>query len=141
MAKLKNWQRKSQRLRTNEREIEALAPWLDEDPGFTPEFIAQRERDSRRMVNTAMQFWRACPQAKCRRHHRCAHDPNYCGPMFWPHIPEPLKAAWRALHDAKAAGRTCARAFREADAAQAFERRRQASYAAVPRISAEPPPM
>src|SRR4051794_37371432 len=49
-----------------EAEAEELAEWMEEDPGFTPEFIAQRERESRRMVNTAMQFWRACPQPKCR---------------------------------------------------------------------------
>jgi hypothetical protein len=113
-------------------EDETLAKWADDDPGFSPAFIAQRERESRRTVNTAMKFWAACPQPKCRRHRRCAHDPGFCGPMFWPVVPEPLKAAWRALHDAKAAGRTCTRAFREADAAQAFEQRKQASYAAVP---------
>ena len=74
MAKLKNWRRKLRRLRQHELEAEKLAPWLDEDPGFTPEFIAQHERDSRRMANTALKFWSACPQTKCRRHRH--HHPD-----------------------------------------------------------------
>lgn len=123
------------------REIEAeeLAQWLDDDPGFSPEFAAHRKRESNRAMNTAMMFWRACPQAKCRRHRRCAHDPDYCGPIFWPVVPQDVKAWWGAIRDAKAAGRTLAQARRAADEAAAFERRRQASYKAVPRRGAEPP--
>jgi hypothetical protein len=147
MAKRKRWTQGIKQRIEQEIEAEELAGWLGEDvdQGWSAEFIAQRQRDSRRMVNTAMKFWQHCPQRKCRRHRRCAHDPDYCGPIFWPVVPEEIKAWWRALHQAKAAGRSLKQALRDAAAAQRAARIRRFNEDALdgklpPPPGAAPPP-
>jgi hypothetical protein len=75
--------------------------------------------DDRWILNNAMMFWRACPNKRCRRARSCVGDAAQCHAIFWPVVPPELKVWWRAICDAKVAGRSFSQARRKANAALA----------------------
>lgn len=59
----------------------------------------------------------------CRRHRRCSGDPTRCRQIFWPVVPEELKAWWQAILDVRRDGRSLGQARRLADEALVRQKR------------------
>jgi hypothetical protein len=86
---------------------------LDDTP--TP----RQKLAARRALYTVLEFWIACPTKRCRRWKICAGDPDRCRALFWPVVPQDVKAWWRAAIAARGKGCTTRKAERLADAAAA----------------------
>lgn len=106
--------------------------------------IENEGRDSDRwLLNNALKFWFACPNKRCRRARACVGDAARCHAIFWPVVPQDIKAWWRAIFDSKKIGRTVTQARRGADLALAAQRRRDASLRALeqrPQVERMPAP-
>lgn len=101
---------------------EANTQDTDQEPELIPDAEEQAlnamfARDAARKINTALKFWFACPTRRCRRNRRCSGDPARCRAIFWPVVPDQVKAWWRALADAKREGLSVGQAGRKAGAA------------------------
>jgi hypothetical protein len=70
---------------------------------------------AKRAFNTVLRFWTACPTAPCRRHRRCAGDPDRCRTIFWPEVSDETKTWWGAFKQAQRDGQSLAATTRAAD--------------------------
>ena len=57
-------------------------------------------------LNTFLDFWRVCGAAPCRRAHACRGDADACFGRHWPMVSEEFKVWFRAMVNARSAGRT-----------------------------------
>jgi hypothetical protein len=74
---------------------------------------------AQRTFNSALKFWRACPTRRCRRARRCLGDAERCRALFWPVVPDEIKAWWGALKEARRRRRSLRQSARAAAAAAA----------------------
>ena len=106
-----------------------------DDKEFERQEIMRIESEGRAsdrwLLNNALKFWSACPNKRCRRARACVGDAARCHAIFWPVVPEDIKAWWRAIFDSKKIGRTVTQAKRAADSALRMQRRRDASLRAL----------
>jgi hypothetical protein len=77
-----------------------------------------------RTLNDGLRFWTACASPRCRRHRRCCGTADACLALFWPAVPDDLKAWCRAMGEAKRDGCSLGQALRHARG-EADGRRRQ----------------
>lgn len=89
-----------------------------------------------RALCRALQFWRVCGKAPCRRALDCAGDAETCFHQFWWELPEEARVWVRAAIRESAAGRREKAANRAADAEVVRWRELQMRYA--PKAPAAP---
>jgi hypothetical protein len=110
--------------------MEAARMHVHDDNEAEPMTLEQRVA-GRRVINTALRFWIACPTKRCQRWRKCAGDPARCWALFWPVVPPEVKAWLRAMAAARRKGRSLRQAMRLAEGARSVEAFRQHNIAAL----------